>query len=259
VSVAGPADSFAEQVLPYAGQLHSVALRLTGNQADAEDLVQETYAKAYAGFGTFERGTNLRAWLYRIEANAFYNAYRARRRRPEVLLESLEPVEAQHPVTSSAEDVALAAMPDPSLIGAFAGLPGHLATTVYLADAEGYRYAEIAEITGVPIGTVMSRLHRARRRMRTMLAGHPLQANLRIGEAHATRVHPTGHLAHHRRDSGWPARVLHQAAKLRQRGHGHRDDPGRAPQLRRRQPQGVLSLSSAVRPSRPMLPVGRRR
>jgi RNA polymerase sigma-70 factor (ECF subfamily) len=170
VSIAGPADSFAEQVLPYAGQLHSVALRLTGNPADAEDLVQETYAKAYAGFGTFEPGTNLRAWLYRIEANAFYNAYRTRRRRPEVLLESLEPVEAEHPVSFSAEDVALAQMPDPALTAALRGLPSHLAITIYLADAEGYRYADVAEITGVPIGTVMSRLHRGRKRLRTMLA-----------------------------------------------------------------------------------------
>jgi RNA polymerase sigma-70 factor (ECF subfamily) len=172
VSITGPADSFAEQVLPYAAQLHRVALRLTGNPADAEDLVQETYAKAYAGFGAFEPGTNLRAWLNRIETNAFYNSYRVRRRRPEVLVESVEPVEAEHRVTSSAEDVALAEMPDPALIAAFRGLPGHLAATVYLADVEGYRYAEIAEITGVPIGTVMSRLHRARKRLRTMLADH---------------------------------------------------------------------------------------
>jgi RNA polymerase sigma-70 factor, ECF subfamily len=172
VSIAGP-DSFAEQVLPYAGQLHSVALRLTGNPADAEDLVQETYAKAYAGFGTFKPGTNLRAWLCRIETNAFYNTYRARRRRPEVLLGSLEPVEAAHPATGSAEDEALAEMPAPALIAALRGLPSHLATTIYLADAEGYRYAEIAEITGVPIGTVMSRLHRARKRVRGMLADHP--------------------------------------------------------------------------------------
>jgi RNA polymerase sigma-70 factor, ECF subfamily len=169
VGIAGAADSFAEQVLPYARQLHSVALWLTGNPADAEDLVQETYAKAYAGFGTFEPGTNLRAWLYRIEANAFRNAYRSRRRRPEVLLESLEPVEAGYTVSGSAEDVALAGMPDPALIAALRRLRGDLAATIYLADVEGYRYAEIAAITGVPIGTVMSRLHRARTRMRAIL------------------------------------------------------------------------------------------
>lgn len=108
---AEPADRFADQVLPYQPQLRSAALRLTGNPADAEDLVQETFAKAFAGFGTFEQGTNLRAWLHRIQANAFY-----------------------------------------------------------LADAEGYSYAEIARITGVPIGTVMSRLHRARKRLRAKLA-----------------------------------------------------------------------------------------
>jgi RNA polymerase sigma-70 factor, ECF subfamily len=170
VSTSEPAEIFADQVLPYARQLHSIALRLTGNQVDAEDLVQETYAKAYAGFGTFKQGTNLRAWLYRIEANVFYNGCRVRRRRPEVLLESVEPTLDDHSVANSAEDDALAGMPDPALRAALRGLPSHLAATVYLADAEGYRYAEIAELTGVPIGTVMSRLHRARRRLRAMLA-----------------------------------------------------------------------------------------
>ncbi len=170
MSISEPAETFAGQVLPYARQLHAMALRLSGNLADAEDLVQETYAKAYAGFGSFEQGTNVRAWLCRIEANAFYSACRIRRRRPEVLLESVEPALEDHPVAGSAEDVALAGMPDSALTAALRRLPRHLATTVYLADAEGYRYAEIAEITGVPIGTVMSRLHRARRRLRAMLA-----------------------------------------------------------------------------------------
>ncbi len=169
MDVAEPVDIFAGQVLQYGRQLHSVALRLTGNPADAEDLVQETYVKAYAGFGSFEPGTNLRAWLYRIETNAFYNGYRARRRRPEVLVESFEPVVADGNVANSAEDVALARMPDPRLTAALRELPSHMATTIYLADAQGYRYAEIAEITGVPIGTVMSRLHRARRRLRALL------------------------------------------------------------------------------------------
>jgi RNA polymerase sigma-70 factor, ECF subfamily len=170
VSVSDPAESFAGQVLPHARQLHSLALRLTGNLVDAEDLVQETYVKAYAGFGSFEQGTNLRAWLCRIQANVFFSTCRTRRRRPEVLLESIEQALEGHCVASSAEDAALAGMPDPALVAALRGLPGHLATTVYLADAQGYRYAEIAEITGVPIGTVMSRLHRARRRLRAMLA-----------------------------------------------------------------------------------------
>lgn len=166
---ADPADAFAGQVLAYARQLHSVALRLTGNAADAEELVQETYAKAYAGFSTFRQGTNLRAWLYRIETNAFFNEYRSRRRRPEVLVDSLEKVAYERVFASSAEDVALDQQLDPGLTEALKKLPSHLATTVYLADAEGYKYVEIAEITGVPLGTVMSRLHRARRRLRDLL------------------------------------------------------------------------------------------
>lgn len=166
------ADRFADQVLPYQPQLHSAALRLTGNPADAEDLVQETFAKAFAGFGTFEQGTNLRAWLHRIQANAFYGTCRARRRRPqEFPLDTIEPSSPERTaVASSAEDAALARMPDPVLKRALRELPARLATTVYLADAEGYSYAEIARITGVPIGTVMSRLHRARKRLRARLA-----------------------------------------------------------------------------------------
>ena len=168
---AEPADRFADQVLPYARQLHSAALRLTGNPADAEDLVQETFAKAFAGFGTFEQGTNLRAWLHRSQANAFYGNCRARRRRPqEFPLDTFEPTAPDRTaVASSAEDAALARIPDPVLKRALCELPARLATTVYLADVEGYTYAEIAQITGVPIGTVMSRLHRARKRLRAKL------------------------------------------------------------------------------------------
>lgn len=164
------ADAFAEQVMPHARQLLSVALRLTGNLADAEDLVQETYAKAYAGFGTFTQGTNLRAWLCRIETNAFFNEYRVRCRRPEVLIDSVEKVAQERMVAASAEETALAGMPDSGLTAALRRLPGQLAATVYLADAQGYKYAEIAEITGVPLGTVMSRLHRARKRLRDLLS-----------------------------------------------------------------------------------------
>jgi RNA polymerase sigma-70 factor, ECF subfamily len=170
---ARPADGFADQVLPYARLLHSTALRLTGNPADAEDLVQETYAKAYAGFGSFQQGTNLRAWLYRIQANTFYGTCRTRGRRPrELPLEAaLESAAAERTaVANSAEDTALARMLDPALRQALRELPSYLSTTVYLADAEGYSYAEIAEITGVPPGTVMARLHRGRGRLRARLA-----------------------------------------------------------------------------------------
>ena len=177
-SPAEPADRFADQVLPYQPQLRSAALRLTGNSADAEDLVQETFAKAFAGFATFQQGTNLRAWLHRIQANAFYGTCRARRRRPkEFPLDAIEPSAPERTaVASSAEDAALARMPDPVLKRALRELPAHLATTIYLADAEGYSYAEIAQITGVPIGTVMSRLHRARKRLRARLADSMAEA-----------------------------------------------------------------------------------
>jgi RNA polymerase sigma-70 factor, ECF subfamily len=185
---AQPAAQFADQVLPYQPQLRSAALRLTGNPADADDLVQETFAKAFAGFGTFEQGTNLRAWLHRIQANAFYGTCRARRRRPqEFPLDAIEPMAPDRTaVASSAEDTALARMPDPVLKRALRELPGRLATTIYLADAEGYTYAEIARITGVPIGTVMSRLHRARKRLRAKLADS--MAERAAGQGQRTRA-----------------------------------------------------------------------
>jgi len=165
------AERFADEALPYRRQLYRIALRLTGNQADAEDLVQETYAKACAGYGGFTPGTNLRAWLCRIEANTFYGDYRASRRRPlEVPVEGFYGAAAERTVTiASAEDAALARMPDPLVWAALRALPEHLKRTVFLADVEGYKYAEVAEMTGVPLGTVMSRLHRARKRLRARL------------------------------------------------------------------------------------------
>jgi RNA polymerase sigma-70 factor (ECF subfamily) len=174
VAGSGPvaaADDFVAQVFTYRRQLHGAALRLTGNPEDAEDLVQETYAKAYAGFRGFQEGTNLRAWLYRIQANAFYSAYRAKKRRPsEIAVETLETAPPQGEASiPSAEETALSHMTDPAVTEALRSLPHHMLTTVYLADAEGYKYAEIAELTGVPMGTVMSRLHRGRKRLREWL------------------------------------------------------------------------------------------
>ena len=165
------AEQFISQALPYRRQLYANALRLTGNPADAEDLVQETYAKAFASFRTFRQGTNLRAWLYRIQANTFNTGWRARRRRPrEVPIDDASPAAVDRAAsTRSAEDVALAGLPDPALRTALGRLPSHLRTTVCLADAVGYTYAEIAEATGVPLGTVMSRLHRGRKRLRAHL------------------------------------------------------------------------------------------
>jgi RNA polymerase sigma-70 factor (ECF subfamily) len=165
------AELFARQALPYRRQLYANAVRLTRNPADAEDLVQETYAKAFAGFRTFRQGTNLRAWLYRIQANVFNSGRRARGCRPrEVPIDDASPWVVDRAASArSAEDVALAGLPDPALRAALGRLPRHLRTTVYLADAIGYSYAEIAEATGVPLGTVMSRLHRGRKRLRAHL------------------------------------------------------------------------------------------
>ena len=171
-TVTGPqAEAFARQALPFRRQLYTAALRMTGNHADAEDLVQETYAKALAGFGGFREGTNLRAWLGRIELNAFISS--RRRRFVEIPTDWLDDVAADRArpastsaAAQSAEEAALAAMPDPALRAALDALPPQMRATVYLADAEGFKYAEIAEITRVPMGTVMSRIHRGRKQLR---------------------------------------------------------------------------------------------
>jgi RNA polymerase sigma-70 factor (ECF subfamily) len=186
------AERFTDLALPYSTQLYRTALRLTGNRADAEDLVQETYLKAYAGFGTFEPGTNLGAWLYRIEANVFCSAYRARQRHPhEIPADSISgTVMSQAMRVLSAEEAALVRMPDTTVLEALRGLPHEQMVTVYLADAEGYHYAEIAERTGVPLGTVMSRLHRGRKRLRSRLAGHERKS--RRGPADSRRRTPHG-------------------------------------------------------------------
>ena len=170
-SQSNTAELFACQALPYRRQLYANAVRLTRNPADAEDLVQETYAKAFAGFRSFRQGTNLRAWLYRIQMNVFNSGWRARGRRPrEVPIDDASPSVIDHATSArSAEDVALAGLPDPALRAALGRLPRHMRTTVCLADAIGYTYAEIAEATGVPLGTVMSRLHRGRKRLRAHL------------------------------------------------------------------------------------------
>lgn len=178
------AQRFVDDALPYSQQLYRAALRLTGNRADAEDLVQETLLRAYARFSTFKPGTNLRAWLYRIETNTFCNAYRARQRRPyEVSAERVDPSELagraageQAAVVRSAEETALAAMPDTRVWNALRALPCQQMIAVYLADAEGMHYAEIAAMTGVPVGTVMSRLHRGRKRLRSWLGNQDLAA-----------------------------------------------------------------------------------
>jgi RNA polymerase sigma-70 factor (ECF subfamily) len=172
-------STFVEDTEPYMRPLYSTAVRLTTNPSDAEDLVQETYLRAYRAYGTFEQGSNVRAWLFRILTNAHINRYRAKKRRPEeTILDDLDESHrrAADPVFvagvgRSAEDELLDRLAQADTIALVQSLADPYRQTVMLADVSGLSYKEIAESLDIPIGTVMSRLHRGRRLLRRRTSG----------------------------------------------------------------------------------------
>jgi len=181
------AARFERDAMPYLEQLYAAAMRMTRNPQDAEDLVQETFAKAYAAFHQFNEGTNLKAWLYRILTNTFINSYRKKQRQPQQSMsedvEDWQLARAESHTSSglkSAEMEALEHLPDSDVKEALSQLPEDFRLAVYLADVEGFPYKEIAQIMDTPIGTVMSRLHRGRRQLRALLTDYARDRGMRV-------------------------------------------------------------------------------
>ena len=180
-------EDFVRQAMDYMPQLYSTALRMTQNKSDAEDLVQETYLKAYKGFAGFEQGTNLRAWMFRILTNTYINSYRTKKRRPdETELDDVEDfylyrrmggLEAAR-ASRSAEDELMDWFSDSEVQAAIDALPESYRLAVLLSDVEGLSYKEIAEDLDIPIGTVMSRLHRGRKALQKQLYDYALERGL---------------------------------------------------------------------------------
>ncbi|WP_241972695.1 sigma-70 family RNA polymerase sigma factor [Cryobacterium cryoconiti] len=191
-------DLFEEQALPFIDQLYAAAMRMTRNPSDAQDLVQETFVKAFAAFKQFEQGTNLKAWLYRILTNTFINTYRKKQREPfQGTIDDLEDwqlggAESRTAMSNrSAEAEAIDHLPDSAVKNALQSIPEDFRLAVYFADVEGFSYQEIAEIMKTPIGTVMSRLHRGRRLLRDLLAGYAQERGMGTAAADQTHTRST--------------------------------------------------------------------
>jgi RNA polymerase sigma-70 factor (ECF subfamily) len=177
---------FERDALQYTSQLYAAAMRYTKNSHDAQDLVQDTYAKAFTAFHQFEEGTNLKAWLYRILTTTFINTYRKDQRRPQLSdgeVEDWQLAKASSHTSDqgkSAEDEVLENIPDGDVKSAMAEIPEEFRMAVYYADVEGYSYKEIAEILGIPSGTVMSRLHRGRKLLRELLKDYAIARGVNV-------------------------------------------------------------------------------
>jgi len=183
---------FEEQALPFMDQLYAAGMRMTRNPADAADLVQETFVKAFTAFRQFQQGTNLKAWLYRILTNTFINSYRKKQRDPyQGTIDELEDWQlggaesATASTSRSAEAEAIDHLPDSSVKDALQSIPEDFRLAVYLADVEGFAYQEIADIMKTPVGTVMSRLHRGRKLLRERLAGYARERGIAVPEKSA--------------------------------------------------------------------------
>ncbi|MDO4928918.1 MAG: sigma-70 family RNA polymerase sigma factor [Corynebacterium sp.] len=186
---------FQKEALPLLDQLYGGALRMTRNATDAEDLVQETYMKAYQSFDSFKPGTNLKAWLYRIMTNTYINSYRKRQRRPQQSsadeitdYQLLESSSHDSVGLESAELAALKNLPSQEIAQAMNDLNEDYRMVVYYADVEGLAYKEIAEILDVPLGTVMSRLHRGRKQLREVLKDVAREHGIRVDEKPAKKT-----------------------------------------------------------------------